>query len=517
MSKPQEKRHNGECEISFLPGEYWYGIRANDGMSMPLSAQSDYEADIDPNTDCNQCNPLLVSTKGRYIWCDTGFSVTCREGRLSVRSRKAPLIEGDGLENLRQAYGEACRRHFAPAGQMPPEDFFRIPQYNTWIELMYDQNQRDVLAYAQGILDSDLPAGILMIDDGWAEDYGRWEFNRRLFPDPKGMMDHLHALGFKVMLWTCPFISPDSVEFKQLRDRGLLVRDAAGDPAIRPWWNGYSAVLDLSHPEAAAWYREKNDRLMREYGVDGFKFDAGDGSFYRDDDQTYGHVSAAEQTELWAQLGAAYPYNEFRACFKAAGLPLVQRLADKYHQWESNGVKTLIPNELLQGLLGYAYTCPDMIGGGDYLSFLNESTSLDEELFVRYAQCAALMPMMQFSAAPWRVLSEENARLCVEAALLHIRMSDRIISLARHAAETGEPIVRYMEYQFPGQGLEAITDQFMLGEDLLVAPVLQKGARTRTVRLPQGHWRYVDGTAYAGGTVTVPAPLECLPYFERID
>lgn len=60
---------------------------------------------------------------------------------------------------------------------------------------------------------------------------------------------------------------------------------------------------------------------MREYGVDGFKFDAGDGSFYRDDDQTYGHVSAAEQTELWAQLGAAYPYNEFRACFKAAGLP----------------------------------------------------------------------------------------------------------------------------------------------------------------------------------------------------
>lgn len=73
MSKPQEKRHNGECEISFLPGEYWYGIRANDGMSMPLSAQSDYEADIDPNTDCNQCNPLLVSTKGRYIWCDTGI------------------------------------------------------------------------------------------------------------------------------------------------------------------------------------------------------------------------------------------------------------------------------------------------------------------------------------------------------------------------------------------------------------------------------------------------------------
>ena len=67
-----------------------------------------------------------------------------------------------------------------------------------------------------------------MIDDGWAEDYGRWEFNRRLFPDPKGMIDRLHALGFRVMLWTCPFISPDSVEYKRLRDRGLLIRDAQG-------------------------------------------------------------------------------------------------------------------------------------------------------------------------------------------------------------------------------------------------------------------------------------------------
>lgn len=69
---------------------------------------------------------------------------------------------------------------------MPPEDFFRIPQYNTWIELMYDQNQRDVLAYAQGILDSGLPAGILMIDDGWAEDYAAGNSTAGCSPTPKG-------------------------------------------------------------------------------------------------------------------------------------------------------------------------------------------------------------------------------------------------------------------------------------------------------------------------------------------
>ena len=60
-----------------------------------------------------------------------------------------------------------------------------------------------------------------------------------------------------------------------------------------------------------------------------------------------------------------------------------------------------------------SYTCPDMIGGGEYLNFLENSSNLDEELFVRYAQCAALMPMMQFSAAPWRVLSKENFEIDV--------------------------------------------------------------------------------------------------------
>ena len=75
-------------------------------------------------------------------------------------------------ETLRSAYREARKRFFPADGRFPPEEFFIYPQYNTWIELMYDQNQEDVLRYAQGILDSGLPAGILMIDDGWAEDYG---------------------------------------------------------------------------------------------------------------------------------------------------------------------------------------------------------------------------------------------------------------------------------------------------------------------------------------------------------
>ena len=71
-----------------------------------------------------------------------------------------------------------------------------------------------------------------------------------------------------------------------------------------------------------------------------------------------------------------------------------------------------------------------------------------------------------------------------------------------------------MEYCFPHQGMETVQDQFMLGDSLLVAPVLTKGDRTRNVVLPTGRWKYVDGTVYDGGrTVTVPADLDTLPRF----
>lgn len=82
----------------------------------------------------------------------------------------------------------------------------------------------------------------------------------------------------------------------------------------------------------------------------------------------------------------------------------------------------LIPNTIMHGLLGYPFSCPDMIGGGQCADFQNNSVTLDEELFVRYAQCAALTPMMQFSAAPWRVLSRENADLCRRAADIRSRL-----------------------------------------------------------------------------------------------
>ena len=504
------------CVLRLLPGEAWYGLCTQAGTQMPITHQSTLAASLLPNASANQANPLLVSSQGRYVYSAQGFSLKVEGGVIKL-SAPQEIALGEGFGDLKHAYLAACKAHFPPTGALPPEDFFIKPQYNTWIELMFDQTQRDILNYARSILDNGLPPGILMIDDNWNRNYGDWNFRSEVFPDPKGMVDQLHQWGFEVMLWVCPFISPDSRIFRELQSRGLLVRNASGETAIRAWWNGYSGVLDLSNPEAEAWFRSQLDALMERFGIDGFKFDAGDAYFYRDDDLTFGKVSANGQSELWARLGLYYPYNEYRACFGCGGQPLVQRLSDKAHSWDrENGMGALVPNMLSQGIQGYAFGCPDMIGGGEFQSFLKNSDHLDQELFVRYAQCAALMPMMQFSAAPWRVLSPEMAHLCLEAAHMHRRMAGYIIELAHQAALSGAPIVRYLEYEFPHQGFERVIDQFMLGERFLVCPVQQKGVREMELRLPDGRWRDANGQILEG-TVRVPAPLETLVVLERLD
>ena len=164
--------------------------------------------------------------------------------------------------------------------------------------------------------------------------------------------------------------------------------------------------------------KEQLDALQK-LGIDGFKFDAGDSIYYRRDNVTYGNVKPDEQCQLWAEFGEQYPFNEYRVTVQAGGYALLQRLCDKEHSWGTEGIASLIPDILLQGITGHPYGCPDMIGGGEYLNFQNmEAGGLDEELFVRHAEIACLMPAMQFSAAPFRVLKKEN----FEAILRSIQM-----------------------------------------------------------------------------------------------
>lgn len=516
-------------EIALLEGEAWWGGDIQDGLSMPFGSVA-FERDLGQGTTGNQAVPLLISSRGRYVWSEEPFRYRFEDGKLTVAGTGhkdgsavhdaigSELVFGEGYGDVRGAFRAAAKAFFPSAGELPEPLFFAAPQYNLWIELQYLPTQEKTLAYAEAVLANGMPPGVIMIDDNWMEDYGVWKFRADRFPDPKAMTDRLHELGFKVMLWTCPFISPDNAaNFRALESKGYLLRDENGETAIRRWWNGYSAVLDCTNEEAVGWYHGELRQLMEAYGIDGFKFDAGDAYFYRATDRSAVPLHPNGHCEAWAKVGLQYPLNEYRACWKSAGLPLVQRLGDKNHSWKADGLASLIPFGLAQGLAGYAYICPDMIGGGQIGDVENNPDfRVDQELFVRYAQCSALFPMMQFSTAPWRVLDAEHLGYCVEAAKLHEAYADVIMELARHAALTGEPILRHMAYVFPEGGFEAVRDQFMLGDDILVAPVVEKGARSRIVKFPQGTWHGDDGSTVAGPCeLEVAAPLSRLPRYRR--
>ncbi len=514
--------HAQNIEIKLLPGERIWSGTINDGEKMPL--QKGYSFNFYGNNKSNQIQPLLLSNNGLYVWSEEPFKFTVEDSQIVITENHGEIAWGRNGKSLKEARNHASANFFPPSGKMPDELLFSNPQYNTWIELNYHHNQADILKYANAILDNGLPPGVFMIDDTWQEDYGIWDFHPGRFPNPKQMIDELQKMGFKVMLWICPFVSADQkLLYYELKDKKAFMLEkekpndtweTAKNPAMIRWWNGVSAELDFSNPEAVKWFNAQLDRLVHDYNIDGFKFDAADLNFYPSNTLSMGNVTPNKQAELYAQFGLRFPLNEYRACWKMAGQPLAQRLHDKKHNWED--LQKLIPLMMIESLSGYTFACPDMIGGG-LLDTFTDDALIDQDLVVRSAQCHALMPMMQFSVAPWRILDKEHFDAVKKSVALRDIFNSLIMQLAKASAKTGELIVAPMEYYYPNMGFEAIKDQFFLGENLLVAPMVAKGF-AREVILPKGNWISDDGKKYKGEkSYTIEVPLDRLPYFKKTD
>ena len=527
--------------VKMLSGEKWWGLCNNFGREMPFTEKSDFKCDLRMENYAHQSLSFLCSDSGRAVWCAEPVGVKISGGEIALESDKGKVVlKEDAGRNLAEAYRYGSRTWFPPTGEEPELLYFSAPQYNTWIELTYHQNEKDILAYAKSMIDHGLPPGIFMIDDTWQHGYGEWQFDMRRFSDPKGMMDKLHGMGFRVLLWMCPFVSMDTPAYRRIAwgrnpddvrgyptKGGFLVSSRANGrggvppPAVIDWWNGKSALLDFTHPNAVAWFDEQLDRLVKDYGADGFKFDGGGVHFYAGcvgleggSPKTYAHdtsASPAAQSALYGQFALKYRGSEYRNGFGFAGKPVIMRLHDKAHRWDA--LRRLVPDMLAAGFVGCPFICPDMIGGGEWTAFL-PGAPFDPELFIRSAQVHALCPMMQISASPWRVLSSEHQEVFKRIAELRQRFAPRFVALAKESAKTGEPMMRNLEYGYPGLGYADIKDEFMMGDSLLVAPVMEKGATSRKVVLPSGRWLADDGQTYIGpATVEVAAPLDRLPHF----
>ena len=504
------------------PDEKWWGTFVSNGWAQPYCDSEPYDLEK-VNFGCATAS-LLVSSEGRYVWGSRPYILSATDGVVTLESKYEDLRVVKAGDTLKDAFLAAARLHFPSDGRMPPREFFEEPQFNSYIETCVSGGgQAGVERYIADLDASGFPCGVFMIDAGWEPCLGVFEFNGR-FSAPKRLFGTIRERGWKSLVWASHFVSPDNGVFGRLRYEPhfggldlLCHRKADSQPAIVRWWAGASAVFDLTNPAGYRYFADALTGFTRRYGIDGIKFDAGDQPImYADGDIRFhdeGQLSV-DYIEKYGRLAAEnFEYNEIRSAYNCGGLPLVLRLIDKRHTWDE--LRKVIPEIVAAGLCGYRFAVGDMIGGGDMWSFV-PGYSVDERLFVRSCQVQALMPMMQFSLAPWRVLSAENCAICRDMAKLHVEFAPYILELAAECAKSGEPMVRAMEYAFPRQGFARRMQQFMLGDRYLVAPVTDEDDSV-TVELPAGEWTDDLGVVHDGPkTIRLEnVPLSRLPRFRR--
>ena len=509
------------------PSGFWYGggfQGFRDPQVWPLNEASM----VRPTflvSGLSQATPFWYTTKGVGLWVrtplDFRYSVNevvdgKKDGLLRVAMPLASALEYDLI--VAKDVREAVRRFTREVGyprRVPPAEYFRLPIYTTWVEHKADVTQAKVLEFARAIRANDLPAGVLEIDDKWEVHYGDMDFDPVKFPDPRAMNDELHRMAFRSTLWVHPFVNPDTKAFAEHRDDGLLLRDANGTTGMIRWWNGPAAVWDFTNPRAGELFRRRLDGLMQGFGFDGFKFDGGDVHFVVRDAKPMRPMTAAEYPDVYNEVATAhYGWNETRVGIYSQPLGIVQRLIDKNSVWgRENGLAALVPEALTTSLRGFFFLMPDMVGGNQY-----DGDKIDPELLVRWAQASALMPLLQFSVGPWHH-GPEAVKLCREASRLHLDFAPYTYRLAEASTRTGEPILAPLFYHSPDDPETfRITDQFMLGPDVVVAPVVTKGALARDLYLPRGRWvdyrtkKVVEGGRWLKGYA---APLDVLPVFVR--
>jgi myogenesis-regulating glycosidase len=476
-----------------------------------------------------QGTPAWYNTKGTAIWVRTpldfrySFNAMAGDkpdGMLFVEMPQASELAYDILigNDIKDVVKRIVREVGYPQAT-PPEDYFRQPIFTTWVENKTEVSQLKVLEFAHAIRAAKIPAGCIEIDDKWEIRYGDMQFDGAKFPDPKAMVDELHSMGFKVTLWVHPFVNVDSESYAQLRHSGDLVADRSGDAGLIRWWQGIGAVWDFTNPAAATAYRARLAELQSKYGFDGFKFDGGDVNLVPRDLKAHADITSAQYADIYNREAAAhFPYNEARVGVYSQPLGIVQRLIDKQSIWSrDNGLAAIIPEALNVSMRGYPYVMPDMVGGNQYKSDNASSEKIDKELMIRWAQASALMPLLQFSVGPWH-FDDETVRLCREAAELHVKFAPYIYELAQRARTSGEPIIAPLWYAAPADpNTYQLSDEFMLGNDVVVAPVVVQGAVSRDVYLPDGEWRDLNGGAslHGGWHRGYAAPINVLPVFVR--
>ena len=360
-------------------------------------------------------------------------------------------------------------------------------------------------------------------------------WNGSKFPDPKTLNARFHASGMHVVANIKPCLLDDHPAFGEVRAQGGFIHDAhTGLPVIEQFWDGVGSHLDFTHPAVIAWWQKSLADQVLDFGIDVGWNDNNEYAVMDDDARCHGFGEPLPMHRTRPLHGLLMTRASFEAqrahagggtgplySVTRGGPPGLQRYAqtwtgDNTTSWDT--VRWNLRTGLQMSLSGMFNIGHD-VGG-----FAGPTPG--PELFVRWVQACCLNPRMVMNSwkadgttnVPW--LHPEVTPHVAAAIRLRYLLMPYLWSLFERAHQHHEPIIRPTFYDFPGdEACFADCDDFMLGDALLVAPVVDAGATQRTVYLPKGPAAWYDfatGQRFEAGSVhTVPAPLGTLPLFAR--
>lgn len=438
-------------------------------------------------------------------------------------------------------YKDILSQYIALTGQpiMPPKWALGFAQSRG----LYTK-EAQALEVAAEFRKREIPIDIIYQDIGWTQYLQDFEWRKGNYTNPKQMLSTLSQQGFKVILSQDPVISQaNRKQWEEANRLGYFVKDVrTGKSYDMPWpWGGNCGVVDFTIPEVADWWGEYQQKPLDD-GAHGFWTDMGEPAWSNEEDLDRLHMQhhIGMHDEIHNVYGLTWDKvvkeqfekrNPGKRVFQMtrAAYSGLQRYTFGWSGDSGNGNDVLegwgkLQNQVAvgisAGLGGIPFWTTDISG---YCGDITDYPTM-AELYTRWMQFGIFNPLSRAhhegdnAVEPWMFgeSAEKNSKAAIE---LKYQLFPYLYTYSRKAHDTGLPIMKglFMEYPYDEEAVK-IEDQFIFGEELLVAPVLKKGERVKRLYLPEGEWTDFNDkkTVYLGGQqIAYRAPLNVIPLFVK--
>ncbi len=475
--------------------------------------------------DLNIAIPFIISSRGYGLYFDDSYPGYLDLGQ-SAPGVTEYRVEGGGLSTffIRGATPAGILEAYIElTGRQPLPPRWALGYLQSRFGYQSEQEARSTVTQFRA---QHIPLDALILDlywFGWGQmgdldwDYSHW-------PNPSDMLSDFDSLGVKTILITEPYIQTASSNWNIAQANDYVTPDSAGNPVvINDFWAGAAGLLDITNPPAADWFWSFYQNLVNQ-GVGGWWCDLGEPEAHPPQMVHVGG-SAARVHNIYSLLWAKRLYEGYQTHFPEqrlfnlirSGYAGMQRFGtfpwsgDVQRSFE--GLQAQLPILLNMGLSGVAFQGSD-IGGFD-------CGAQNPELYIRWMQFGAFSPMMRAHGVgvPTEPIyyDAQTRQIVSDFIRLRYQLMPYNYTLAWVNHNQGYPLARPVWFAELNDVTANLCDEYLWGNDFLVAPVMQEGAMERGVYLPAGPWiNYWDDTRYDGPTwLNVSAPLARLPLFVR--